>query len=76
MMFAAAGDLVRLGDKAFASGQYTQAIDMYSQAIALDPKSQLFFFKRAAVHLSKKSFDQALSDLDKALALDATFIKV
>eukprot|EP00455_Lapot_gusevi_P055817 TRINITY_DN912_c0_g1_i11.p1 TRINITY_DN912_c0_g1~~TRINITY_DN912_c0_g1_i11.p1 ORF type:complete len:511 (-),score=165.35 TRINITY_DN912_c0_g1_i11:134-1606(-) len=63
------------GDRAFQTGDYARALESYNQLISLEPKSQLNFFKRAAVHLVRKSYDKALLDLDTALTLDPSFIK-
>ena len=47
-----AAELLRLGDAAFASGEYTAAVRHYSDAIDADPATPLFYTKRAAAHIS------------------------
>jgi hypothetical protein len=55
-----AAELLRLGDAAFASGEYTAAVRHYSDAIDADPATPLFYTKRAAAHISLRHQAQAL----------------
>lgn len=48
-MSKSAVDLKNEGNKAFSSGDYPAAVDLYSQAIALDDQQPLFFTNRAQV---------------------------
>lgn len=42
-------DLKNEGNKAFSSGDYPSAVDLYSKAIELDDKQPLFYTNRAQV---------------------------
>lgn len=61
-------------DLALEKGDYTNAIDAYSQIIALDP-SQLTYFSRANAHLRRRAYSPALADLSSAIKQDDKFIK-
>lgn len=74
LLISAAQELRTLADKAFNSGDVTNALPLYSQLLAVEP-TQLNYFKRSAAYLTKKQFSQAVADLDKALQLDPSFVK-
>lgn len=48
-MSKSAVDLKNEGNKAFSSGDYPGAVDLYSQAIALNDQEPTFFTNRAQV---------------------------
>jgi stress-induced-phosphoprotein 1 len=45
-----ANELKDLGNKAFAAKDYDKAIDLFTQAIAVDPKNHVLFSNRSAAH--------------------------
>jgi tetratricopeptide (TPR) repeat protein len=54
-----------------ASGQTDKALDDYSAAIKADPKSSLAFLGRGVLlAVRKRSYDRAIEDFDKVLAIE------
>ncbi|KAK4156170.1 hypothetical protein C8A00DRAFT_30983 [Chaetomidium leptoderma] len=60
-----ADELKALGNKAIAAKDFDEAIDKFTQAIALDPSNHILYSNRSAAHASKKDWDGALSDAEK-----------
>jgi len=58
-----------LGNKAFASKDYDKAIDLFSQAIALDSKNSVLWSNRSAAKAGKKDWSGALVDADEVVLL-------
>jgi tetratricopeptide (TPR) repeat protein len=63
------------GNAAFAQGQYEQAEDLYSKAIAEDPSNHVLFGNRSATRLPQNKYDAALEDADQAIKLDPSWVK-
>jgi len=55
------------GNKAFSSGNYEDAIKLFSQAIELDPTNHVLYSNRSAAYASLKDFDSALQDAEKTI---------
>ena len=70
------------GNKVFAAKDYDKAIQLFSEAIKLDPSNHVLYSNRSAAHAGKKEWDAALEDAEavsfvpKALRLDATDLTV
>jgi tetratricopeptide (TPR) repeat protein len=60
-----ANALKDLGNKAFAARDYNKAIDLFSQAIAVDPKNHVLWSNRSAAKAGKKDWSGALADADE-----------
>lgn len=54
-----------LGNKAFAAKDYDKAIDLFTQAIAVDPKNHVLFSNRSAAKAGKKEWAAALEDAEQ-----------
>lgn len=54
-----------LGNKAFSAKDYDKAIDLFSQAIAIDPKNHVLYSNRSAAQAGKKDWAGALADADE-----------
>ena len=54
-----------LGNKAFAAKDYSKAIDLFSQAIAIDSKNHVLWSNRSAAKAGKKDWDGALADAEE-----------
>jgi stress-induced-phosphoprotein 1 len=52
------------GNNAFKAQQYPQALELYSQALHLDPQNYLLYSNRSAVYIQLKNYELALSDAD------------
>eukprot|EP00899_Mesostigma_viride_P028991 jgi/Mesvir1/9277/Mv03137-RA.2 len=63
------------GNAMYKAGRYQEAIDEYTEALALVPSEQAFYGNRAAAYLMLKKYDQALADCLSALNIDSNFLK-
>lgn len=57
-------DLKTKGNKAFSAKNFDEAIDLFSQAIQLDPSNHVLYSNRSAAHAGKKQWDAALEDAE------------
>ncbi|EGS18914.1 putative heat shock protein [Thermochaetoides thermophila DSM 1495] len=64
-----AEELKALGNKAIAAKNFDEAIDKFTQAIALDPNNHILYSNRSAAYASKKDWEKALSDAIKTTEL-------
>lgn len=62
-------ELFGKGLNAFNKAQYTEAVELYSQAIALDSGSTNVRFNRAAAYMRMGRYGEAKDDLDRILAV-------
>ncbi|QNP96601.1 Metallo-dependent phosphatase-like protein [Yarrowia lipolytica] len=70
-----AEDLKNQGNKALLSGHYNDAVDLYTQAIELNPQSAVYYANRAQAHIKNEAYGVAIEDSSKAIELDPTYIK-
>ncbi|KAJ7124756.1 cytoplasmic protein [Mycena crocata] len=63
------------GNTLMSSKQYDQAIEAYTQAIAIDPANAIYYSNRAAAYSSKGDHLSAVGDAEQAIAVDPKFIK-
>lgn len=63
------------GNKAFAAKDYDKAIDLFTQAIAIDPKNHVLWSNRSAAHTGKREYDAALADADEVWRSSSTAIQ-
>jgi tetratricopeptide (TPR) repeat protein len=64
---------IRDGDAAFIKLKYDDAIKFYTNAINLDPGNVRAYYKRATVHQQRRSFREAMSDLNEVVQLDPDY---
>ncbi|KAK4200225.1 hypothetical protein QBC40DRAFT_280469 [Triangularia verruculosa] len=64
-----ADELKALGNKAIAAKNFDEAIDKFTQAIAIDPQNHILYSNRSAAYASKKDWDHALEDAQKTTEL-------
>ena len=60
----------------YTEKDYNQAITFYTEAINIDPSVAAYYGNRSFAYLRTECFGYALSDANKALELDKTYIKV
>ncbi|KAJ6626864.1 hypothetical protein B0H10DRAFT_1996939 [Mycena sp. CBHHK59/15] len=72
---ARAEKLKQTGNTQMSSKQYDQAIESYTQAIAIDPTSPIYYSNRAAAYSSKGDHLSAVGDAEQAITVDPKFIK-
>uniref|UniRef100_A0A0G4G8R2 STI1 domain-containing protein n=1 Tax=Chromera velia CCMP2878 TaxID=1169474 RepID=A0A0G4G8R2_9ALVE len=63
------------GNKLFQSGQFVEAKAAYDEAIKRNPKDVRLYSNRAAVFCKLFEYPTALKDVEKALAIDESFVK-
>ncbi|KAF8900012.1 chaperone [Mucidula mucida] len=63
------------GNKAFAAKDYDKAIDLFSQAIAIDPKNHVLYSNRSAAKAGKKQWAEALADAEQCIAVNSSWAK-
>ncbi|PNF36520.1 Serine/threonine-protein phosphatase 5 [Cryptotermes secundus] len=59
----------------FKKQEYNKAIDLYSQAIELNPTVAVYYGNRSITYLKTECFGYALNDATKAIELDKTYVK-
>ena len=62
------------GNKFFTSQRYTEAIEMYSQAIHLNP-DPIYYSNRAACYSMLKDYENVVQDCSMALQMDRKYVK-
>lgn len=65
MFFEQINELKNQGNKAFQAKEYDTAIDLFSKAIALDPKNHVLWSNRSAAKAGKKQWADALADAEE-----------
>ncbi|KND02792.1 uncharacterized protein SPPG_01873 [Spizellomyces punctatus DAOM BR117] len=63
-----------LGNKYYGEKKYKEAIDLYTQAIILQPDA-VFYSNRAACYANLNDYDKVVEDCTEALKLDPNYIK-
>ncbi|KAL7939420.1 hypothetical protein V8C35DRAFT_286570 [Trichoderma chlorosporum] len=72
---ASADELKALGNKAIADKNFDEAIDKFTQAIALQPENHILYSNRSAAYASKKDWDNALKDAEKTTEIKPDWAK-
>ena len=68
-------ELKTKGNAAFAAKNYDEAIDFFSQGIAIDPNNHVLFSNRSACHAGKQNWAQAVEDADKCISIKPDWVK-
>ena len=63
------------GNAALAGGMFSEAVDLYTKAIHLDPDNSVYFSNRSAAYASLKRFKEALDDANEVVGLRADWVK-
>lgn len=63
------------GNSLMSAKSYDQAIQAYTEAIAIDGTNPVYYSNRAAAHASKGDHDAAVEDAEKAIEVDSKFVK-
>lgn len=69
-------ELKSKANAAFATGKNDEAIDLYTQAIALDEKNHVLYSNRSAAYAKSTKYEEALKDAEQCVALKPDFVKV
>ena len=65
-----------LGNKALQEGKYEEAVELYGEAIALDPTDHVYYSNRAAAFANMKKYKESLMDANKTVELKPDWPKV
>ena len=58
-------ELKTRGNKAFSAKSYDEAINLFSQALSIDPSNHVLYSNRSASHAGKRQWNAALEDAEK-----------
>jgi DnaJ family protein C protein 7 len=72
---AKAAELKQEGNEAYKKRLWGRSIDLYSQAIDLDPTNAPYYGNRCAARINLGRYKLALDDATKAVELKPTFVK-
>lgn len=72
---ASADELKALGNKAIAEKNFDEAVDNFTQAIALQPENHILYSNRSAAYASKRDWDNALQDAEKTTDIKPDWAK-
>lgn len=70
-----ADELKAKGNAFIASKQFDEAIEAFTQAIAIQPDNHILYSNRSAAYASKKEWDNALKDAEKTTELKPDWAK-
>ncbi|CAO2814590.1 unnamed protein product [Amaranthus hypochondriacus] len=70
-----AEELKSLANEAFKDHKYSQAIDLYSQAIELNNQNAVYWANRAFAHTKLEEYGSAIHDATKAIEIDSKYSK-
>eukprot|EP00965_Chrysotila_dentata_P093043 3072757-Pleurochrysis_carterae.AAC.1 len=63
------------GNTALQAGLFSEAIDLYTKAIGLDPNCAVYFSNRSAAYANVERFREALDDAQEAVSLEPQWVK-
>ncbi|KAJ1796218.1 Hsp90 cochaperone [Coemansia sp. RSA 2399] len=66
---SSANELKAKGNEAFAAGNYDESIELFTQAIEIDPTNHVLYSNRSASLSSLKKYDEALKDAEKTIEI-------
>ncbi|KAL9240495.1 hypothetical protein vseg_014705 [Gypsophila vaccaria] len=75
MSTTTAADLEKSAKEAFIDDHFELAVDLYSQAIDLNPNLPELFADRAQANIKLSNFTEAVADANKAIELDPSMAK-
>ncbi|KFY25987.1 hypothetical protein V493_04326 [Pseudogymnoascus sp. VKM F-4281 (FW-2241)] len=70
-----ADELKALGNKAIAEKNFDEAVEKFTEAIAIEPTNHIFFSNRSAAYASKKDYEHALEDANKVTEIKPDWAK-
>ncbi|MEW5317367.1 MAG: hypothetical protein WDW38_008669 [Sanguina aurantia] len=68
-------ELKAKGNASFSVGDFDEAIEAFSQAIAIDPSNHILYSNRSAAQASLREYELALEDAKKCVELKPEFAK-
>ncbi|XAR50813.1 Phosphoprotein phosphatase [Bertholletia excelsa] len=73
--FLQAEEIKLLANEAFKAHKFSQAIDLYSQAIELDGQTAVYWANRAFAHTKLEEYGSAVQDASMAIQIDPKYSK-
>nr|XP_010925825.1 protein SGT1 homolog isoform X2 [Elaeis guineensis] len=70
-----ATDLEARAKEAFVDDNFDLAVDLYTQALDMDPKNADLYADRAQANIKLENFTEAVADANKAIELDPSIVK-
>lgn len=70
-----AEEIKLLANEAFKAHKFSQAIDLYSQAIELNSQNGVYWANRALAHTKLEEYGSAIQDATKAIEIDPKYSK-
>jgi stress-induced-phosphoprotein 1 len=70
-----ADEFKQQGNTAFSAGKFPEAIDLFSQAISLDPTNHVLYSNRSAAYASLKDYTSAVNDANETVRLKPDWAK-
>ncbi|KAM5579974.1 serine/threonine-protein phosphatase 5 [Rosa sericea] len=70
-----AEEIKLLANEAFKAHKYSQAIDLYTQAIELNSKNAVYYANRSFAHLKLEEYGSAIQDASMAIEVDPRYSK-
>ncbi|XP_049415217.1 serine/threonine-protein phosphatase 5 isoform X1 [Solanum stenotomum] len=70
-----AEELKQLANEAFKGHKYSQAIDLYTQAIELNGENAVYYANRAFAHAKLEEYGSAIHDGTRAIEIDPRYSK-
>eukprot|EP00033_Pygsuia_biforma_P002986 GCRY01003287.1.p1 GENE.GCRY01003287.1~~GCRY01003287.1.p1 ORF type:complete len:556 (-),score=142.03 GCRY01003287.1:37-1704(-) len=70
-----ADQLKAQGNKAFQSGDFDSAIELFSKAIEIAPTNHVLYSNRSGAYASKKDYQKALEDAEKCVSINPNWAK-
>ncbi|KAK7206203.1 Metallo-dependent phosphatase-like protein [Myxozyma melibiosi] len=62
-------------NKILATGNYRLAVELYTQAIELDPTKEVYWANRAQANIKEESYGAAIADATEAIRINPDYIK-
>ncbi|XP_020572476.1 serine/threonine-protein phosphatase 5 [Phalaenopsis equestris] len=70
-----AEEIKNLANEAFKANKFSQAVDLYSQAINLNGHKAVYWANRAFAHIKLEEYGSAVQDATRAIELDPKYSK-
>jgi len=64
------------GNKEFLAGNHQKAVELFTQAIELDPQNHILFSNRSGAYAGLKDFQKAFEDANQTVTLKPDWPKV
>ena len=63
------------GNKALAANKFDEAVNLYSEAILIDPNNHVLYSNRSAAYAKLAKYENALKDAERAVEIKPDWAK-